>query len=245
MRHAGRALNHVQGGRSILQTKDHVGWCSRQRSTAIYTNGTPHDDRVNPWMGDSRGRWEGDTLVVDVANHNDQTWLDMAGDFHSDALHLVERYTMLDADTVRYDVTIEDPKVFTRPWKISMPLYRQKGMDRILEYSCQGEKEEANGDFEPEPRTWYPGPGAPAPTFPASPQAPRPQPWKRHLGAPHRPTSKPDLNDSSSRTQADQLRPRGPSDGRGGPDAGGPQVVIDPPDGQPSLPAVGAGRTGV
>ena len=91
----------------------------------IYTNGTPHDDRVQPWMGDARGRWEGDTLVVEVANHNDQTWLDAAGDFHSDALHVVERYTMRDADTIQYEVTIEDPKVFTRPWKISMPFHRQ------------------------------------------------------------------------------------------------------------------------
>ena len=107
-------------------------------------------------MGDSRGRWEGDTLVVDVTDHNDRTWFDMAGNFHSEALRLVERYTMLDADTIQYEVTIEDPKVFTRPWKISMPLYRQKNMDRILEYQCQAEAEEANGAFERDPRTWYP-----------------------------------------------------------------------------------------
>ena len=69
---------------------------------------------------------------------------------------------MRDADTIQYEVTIEDPKVFTRPWKISMPFYRQRGMDRILEYHCQAEKEEAAGDFEPEPRTWYPGPNAPS-----------------------------------------------------------------------------------
>ena len=146
----------------IVQARDHVAmifeWTGIYR--LIYTNGTPHDGRAQPWMGDSRGRWEGDTLVVDVSNHSDKTWFDMAGNFHSEALHLVERYTMLDPDTVQYEVTIEDPKVFTRPWKISMPLYRQPGVDRILEYHCQAEKEEASGDFEPEPRTWYPGSNA-------------------------------------------------------------------------------------
>ena len=82
----------------------------------------------------------------------------MAGNFHSEMLHLLERYTLVDADTIQYDVTIEDPKVFTRPWKISMPLYRQKNMDRIFEYQCQAEAEEAGGAFERDPRTWYPKP---------------------------------------------------------------------------------------
>jgi hypothetical protein len=91
---------------------------------------------VDFWMGDSRGRWEGDTLVVDVTNNNDKTWFDMAGDFHSGALHVVERYTMTDADTIRYEATIEDAKVFTRPWKISMPIYRQKDLQRLPAYDC-------------------------------------------------------------------------------------------------------------
>ncbi len=220
----------------ILQTKNHVAmvfeW--QQLYRLIYTNGTPHDERVNPWMGDSRGRWEGDTLVVEVTNHNDQTWLDMAGDFHSDALRLVERYTMLDADTVRYDVTIDDPKVFTRPWKISMPFYRQKGMDRILEYQCQAEKEEANGDFEPEPRTWYPGPGAPAPAFPTGPRPPKPQPWKAPASVRRTPDGKPDLNgffepDAGGANYGLEAHPTGEA----GLTPGGRGVVIDPPDGQP------------
>ena len=101
---------------------------------------------------------KGDTLVVDVKNHNDRTWFDMAGNFHSEALHLVERYTMRDANTIDYEVTIEDPKVFTRPWTISMPLHRQTDADRIFEYQCQAEAEEASGAFEPDPKTWYPGP---------------------------------------------------------------------------------------
>ena len=76
----------------------------------------------------------------------------MAGNFHSEALRLVERYTLVDANTIRYEVTIEDPKVFTRPWKISMPLSRHKDMDRMLEYQCQAEAEEASGAFERDPR---------------------------------------------------------------------------------------------
>ncbi len=79
----------------------------------------------------------------------------MSGNFHSEALTLVERYTLLDADTLRYEVTFEDPNVFTRPWTISMPLHRHKDMDRILEYQCQAEAEEASGAFERDPRTWY------------------------------------------------------------------------------------------
>ena len=149
----------------IFQTRDHVAmtfeWSQIYR--LIYTTGKPAlHAGVDSWMGDSRGRWEGDTLVVEVKGHNDRTWFDMAGNFHSEALRLVERYTMLDPDTIQYEVTIEDPKVFTRPWKISMPLYRQKYMDRILEYQCQAELEEANGLFERDPRTWYPEPGKPA-----------------------------------------------------------------------------------
>ncbi len=77
------------------------------------------------WMGWSIGRWEGDTLVVDVTSQNDQTWFDRAGNFHSEALHVVERYSLLDQNHMLYEATIEDPKVFTRPWKIALPLYRR------------------------------------------------------------------------------------------------------------------------
>ena len=88
-------------------------------------------------MGDSRGRWEGDTLVVDVTQLNDLTWLDMAGNFHSDALHVTERYTAVDADHIRYEATLEDPKVFTRPWKLNLLLYRRLEQNlQILDYVC-------------------------------------------------------------------------------------------------------------
>ena len=88
-------------------------------------------------MGDSRGRWDGNTLVVDVIHFNDLTWFDRAGNFHSSALHVVERYTPTGPDHMLYEATIEDPNVFTRPWKISMPLYRrQERSVELLEYQC-------------------------------------------------------------------------------------------------------------
>jgi hypothetical protein len=101
-----------------------------------------HMGRVTPspadtWMGQSRGRWEGNTLVVDVTSFNDQTWFDRAGNFHSDQLHVVERYTPQGPNVLQYEATIEDPKVFTRTWKISMPLYRRLEQNaQLLEFKC-------------------------------------------------------------------------------------------------------------
>lgn len=93
--------------------------------------------QVDTWMGWSVGRWEGDTLVVDVTGFNDQTWFDRAGNFHSEALHVVERYTFRNPDVIDYEATIEDPKVFTRPWKISLPLYRRLDKNaQLLEFKC-------------------------------------------------------------------------------------------------------------
>ncbi len=92
---------------------------------------------VDSWMGQSVGHWEGKTLVVDVTGMNDQSWFDRAGNFHSDALHVVERYTRSSPDVISYEATIEDPKVFSRPWKISMPLYRRQEKDaQILDFKC-------------------------------------------------------------------------------------------------------------
>ena len=89
------------------------------------------------WMGWSNGHWEGDTLVVDVTGFNGQTWFDRAGNFHSDALHVVERYTPLTPYHLHYEATIEDPQVFTRPWKISMPLYRRMEENaQRMEFKC-------------------------------------------------------------------------------------------------------------
>ena len=134
----------------------------------IYMDGSRHPTDIDSWMGDSRGRWDGDTLVVDVGNSNDKTWLDMAGDFHSDALHVVERYRMTDADTIHYEATIDDGKVFTKPWTIRLELHRRTDRNRLFEYVCEAELEEANGAFTREPRTWYPGDGTRVPAMTAA-----------------------------------------------------------------------------
>jgi hypothetical protein len=92
---------------------------------------------ADSWMGQSVGHWEGDTLVVDVTGLIEDSWFDRAGDFHSDALHVVERYTPVAPNVMNYEATIEDPKVFSRPWKISMPLYRHVEKNaRLVEFKC-------------------------------------------------------------------------------------------------------------
>ena len=92
---------------------------------------------ADSWMGQSVGRWEGDTLVVDVTSFNDQTWFDRSGNFHSDKLHVVERYRRTSPDILAYEAFIEDPEVFTRPWKISMALYRRQEKNaQLLDFKC-------------------------------------------------------------------------------------------------------------
>ena len=92
---------------------------------------------VKLWMGEGRGRWEGNTLVVDVTNNNALTWIDQAGAYHSDALHVVERFAFVDANTINYEATLEDPKAYTRPWKIAFTHKRtaEQGFE-LLEDAC-------------------------------------------------------------------------------------------------------------
>jgi len=103
---------------------------------------TIHMDEVGPapvlaWMGHSVGRWDGDTLVVDVTDQVEGTWFDRAGNFHSEALRVTERYTPIGPDHLHYEATIEDPNVFTRAWTISMPLYRRREPNaQLMEYKC-------------------------------------------------------------------------------------------------------------
>ena len=117
---------------------------SKIQMAFTFTNAarTIHLDAVEPppddtYMGHSLGRWEGDTLVVEVTHFNGKNWFDRAGNFHSEALRLVERFTPMTRDALWYEVTIEDPKVFTRPWTIAMPLYRRLEPNmELLEYRC-------------------------------------------------------------------------------------------------------------
>jgi hypothetical protein len=103
---------------------------------------TIHLDKVegppdDTFMGHSVGRWEGDVLVTTVSNFNDRTWFDRAGNFHSDALKLTERFTLQSPDVMRYEVQVEDPKTFTRPWRIAMPIYRRAEPNiQLLDFRC-------------------------------------------------------------------------------------------------------------
>ena len=94
------------------------------------------------WDGDSRGRWEGDTFVVDVSNFNGKTWLDMEANFVDENEHVVERYTLVNADTIAYQATVTDPTVFTKPWTMNLTLRRRAKDEQIIEYSCiEGERD--------------------------------------------------------------------------------------------------------
>jgi hypothetical protein len=97
----------------------------------------PGPPPVDSWMGQSVARWEGETLVVVVTGFNDRTWFDRAGNFHSDKLRVTERYTRTSPDVMLYEATIEDPDVFTRPWKMSMPLYRRQEKNaQLMDFKC-------------------------------------------------------------------------------------------------------------
>jgi hypothetical protein len=121
----------VQSGKVILISYEYDG-----AVRTIYMD-NPGPAPVDSWMGWSAGHWEGDTLVVDVTGLNDMTWFDRAGDFHSDMLHVVERYTPVSATVLNYEATIEDPQTFSKPWKISMPLYKHVEKNaQLLEFKC-------------------------------------------------------------------------------------------------------------
>ena len=106
-------------------------------SDRVINMGKPVEAAVDTWMGTANGRWDGETLVVDNTGFNDKTWFDRAGNFHSDQLHVIERFTLMDPDHIQYEATIEDPQTFTRPWKISMPLYRRVEKNaQLVDFKC-------------------------------------------------------------------------------------------------------------
>ncbi len=138
----------------IIQTPRGIMFVYEYASANRLVNmGKPEEAGSDTWMGTNNGHWEGDTLVVDVTGLNGLAWFDRAGDFASNQLHVVERYTAIDPYHLNYEVTIEDPSVFTRPWKISMPLYRKMEKNaQLLEFKCVEFAEELlYGKFKKEP----------------------------------------------------------------------------------------------
>jgi hypothetical protein len=134
---------NYQGNLRILQTKTQIVILHDygHHYRVIYLDGRPAlGDTIKLWMGDSRGRWEGNTLVVDVTNHNDRTWFDIVGSFHSDAMRIVERWTFASPDQIDYVATIDDPKVFTKPWKLAVTLGRNKPQEQWEAAVCEGNK---------------------------------------------------------------------------------------------------------
>ena len=122
----------------IIQSQQHIMIVHEYAGAVRTIYMDDHDDApADSWMGWSNGHWDGDTLVVDTTGFNGMTWFDRSGNFHSDALHVVERITARSPETLLYEVTIEDPNVFTRPWQMRMPLYRRVEENaRILEFRC-------------------------------------------------------------------------------------------------------------
>ena len=130
---------YIQHPFQIVQTPDLVLMLFEyvHATRNVYMNSPHLKGPLNWWMGDSRGQWDGDTLVVDANNFNEETWFDRAGNFHSDELHIVERYTLADRDHINYTARIEDSKVFTRPWTMSLVFYRHTEPNfRLLDYEC-------------------------------------------------------------------------------------------------------------
>ena len=101
----------------------------------IHTDGSKHPDYDygDLWQGDSRGHWEGDTLVVDINGFNEDLWLDRSGNYHSEKLHVVERWKFIDANTLSYSATLDDPKVYARPWTLSVQLNRREPGYKLIE----------------------------------------------------------------------------------------------------------------
>jgi hypothetical protein len=121
----------IQGRDTILMASE---FASASRTIRMNSK---EKSPTDSWMGWSVGRWEGDTLVIDVTDQNDSTWFDRAGDYHSEELKVTERYTPVDRNIINYEATLEDPKVFSRAWKISMPLYRHVEKNaQLMEYKC-------------------------------------------------------------------------------------------------------------
>jgi hypothetical protein len=144
-------------GLRIVQPPGYVAmiWEFMHAYRIIPLDGRPHPDpSVKLYGGDSRGHWEGDTLVIDVANQASRTWIDQSANFHSDAIHVVERLTPIDSNNIGYEATIEDPKVYTRPWKIAYFFSRNLDLKyEPMEFACvEGEVDVTQKELEQGPK---------------------------------------------------------------------------------------------
>jgi hypothetical protein len=127
----GMPFQIVQSNRDILFVYEFAS------ANRLVNMGKPVEAGSDTWMGTSNGKWEGNTLVVDVTGLNGLAWLDRAGDYMTDNAHVVERFTRVDRDHINYEATIEDSKIYSKPWKISMTLYRRVEKNaQILEFKC-------------------------------------------------------------------------------------------------------------
>ncbi len=121
----------VQSNKDILIAYEYA------TTNRLINMGKPIEAATDTWMGTSNGHWEKDTLVVDVTGFNGNAWLDRAGDYTTDSLHVVERYTMMDPYTINYEATLDDSQIYTKPWKVNLILYKNRQKDaRLLEYKC-------------------------------------------------------------------------------------------------------------
>jgi hypothetical protein len=122
----------------IFQTQEQILMVYEYKGAVRTVYMDPHREApADSWMGWSNGHWEGDTLAIDVTALNGLTWFDRAGNYASDSLHVVERYTPVDNTHIMYEATIEDPTVFTRPWKMRFPLYRRIEPNvQLVEFNC-------------------------------------------------------------------------------------------------------------
>jgi hypothetical protein len=139
---------YVQFGFQIFQPANYVvlTWEFMHAYRIIPTDGRPHiPSGIKLFQGDSVGHWEGDTLVVDTTNLNDRTWHDTVGNFHSDVEHVVERFTPVDTNNIKYEATVDDTKVLTKPFKIAMELYKVTDPKyEQMEFACIEGNEDVN-----------------------------------------------------------------------------------------------------
>jgi len=123
----------------IVQTPEYIliAYEFASASRVIYMNKPDFESPTDNWMGHSRGHWEGETLVIDVTAQIPDTWFDASGNHHSIDIHVTERYTATGPNSLHYEATIEDPTIFSRPWKVSLPLYRRLEENmQLLEFKC-------------------------------------------------------------------------------------------------------------